>query len=173
MPEPYVGEIRVFPYDYAPQGWVLCHGQLMAISQNTALFSIFGTTYGGDGVTTFGIPDLRGRIAVHVGQGSGLSPYALGQRGGTETVTLTLKQLPSHSHPANCLNDSGDTYQPDNTVWAKDAGENPQFGKTKAAGTMSPNIIGPIGYGQPHNNLQPYLTLNYAVSLNGTLPVRP
>jgi microcystin-dependent protein len=101
-----------------------------------------------------------------------LSPYAQGQKGGTETVTLTLNQLPAHPHPANCLSIPGDQYQPNNGVWARDAAGNRQFGTTKA-GTMSPNIIGPTSYGQPHNNLQPYLALNYVVAMYGVLPARP
>jgi microcystin-dependent protein len=173
--EPFLGEIRIFPYNFAPRGWAFCQGQLLAISQNTALFSLLGTTYGGNGITTFGLPDLRGRVAVHTGQGPGLSPYDLGQAGGTETVTLTSLQLAPHTHAANCLNANGNQYQPNNAVWAIDAGQNPQYGTTKAAGTMAPNIIGPSGSGggQPHNNIQPYQTLNYVVALQGIFPQRP
>jgi microcystin-dependent protein len=173
MSEPFLGEIRLVPYNFAPRGWAFCQGQLLAISQNTALFSLLGTTYGGNGVTTFGLPDLQGRVAVHVGQGPGLSPYDLGQEGGTETVTLTSGQLAPHPHPANCLNVNGNQYQPNGGVWAVDAGANPQYGTTKAAGTMAPNIIGSSGNGQAHNNIQPYLTLNYVVALQGIFPQRP
>jgi microcystin-dependent protein len=171
--EPFLGEIRIFPYNFAPRGWAFCQGQLLAISQNTALFALFGTTYGGNGTTTFGLPDLRGRVAVHVGQGAGLSPYDLGQEGGTESVTLTTGQLAPHTHPANCLNATGDQYQPNAGVWAIDAGQNPQYGSTKAAGTMAPNVIGPSGGALPHNNIQPYLTVNYCVALQGIFPQRP
>jgi microcystin-dependent protein len=148
---------------------------LLAISQNTALFSLLGTTYGGNGITTFALPDLRGRVALHVGQGPGLSPYDLGQVGGTETVTLTTSQLAPHTHPANCLNANANTAAPSNNVWAKDAGGNPQYGSTKAAGTMAPNIIGSSGSGggQAHNNIQPYQTLNYCIALQGIFPSRP
>ena len=173
MSEPFLGEIRVVPYNFAQRGWGFCQGQLLAISQNTALFSLLGTTYGGNGITTFGLPDLQGRVAVHVGQGPGLSPYDLGQEGGVETVTLTTNQLAPHPHPANCLNANGSQYQPNNAVWAIDAGGNPQYGTTKAAGTMAPNIIGPSGSGQAHPNIQPYLTLNYAIALQGIFPQRP
>lgn len=173
MSEPFLAEIRLFPYNFAPRGWAFCQGQLLAISQNTALFSLLGTTYGGNGITTFGLPDLRGRAAVHVGQGPGLSPYDLGQQGGTETVTLLTNQMAPHPHPANCLNANGNQPQPNNAVWATDLGGNPQYGVTKAAGTMAPNIIGPSGGGQAHNNLQPYLALNYCIALQGIFPQRP
>lgn len=173
MSEPFLGEIRIYPYNFAPRNWAFCQGQLLAISQNTALFSLLGTTYGGNGITTFGLPDLQGRVPVHVGQGPGLSPYDLGQEGGSETVTLTSSQLAPHPHPANCLTANGNQYQPDNGVWSADAGLNPQYGTTKAAGTMAPNIIGPSGNGQPHNNIQPYQTLNYCIALQGIYPQRP
>src|SRR5262249_16132218 len=154
--EPFLGEIRVFPYNFAPRGWAFCQGQLLAISQNTALFALLGTTYGGNGVTTFGLPDFRGRVAVHVGQEPGLSPYDLRQVGGTETVTITSNHLAQHAHPANCFTGNGNQYQPNNAVWAMDAGQGAQYGATKAAGTMAPNIIGGSGGGgQPHNNLEP------------------
>ena len=173
MSEPFLGEIRVVPYNFAQRGWAFCQGQLLAISQNTALFALLGTTYGGNGITTFALPDLRGRVAVHVGQGPGLSPYDLGQEGGTETVTLTSSQLAAHAHPANCLNAAGNQYQPNDGVWAVDAGQNPQYGSTKAAGTMAPNIIAAAGSGQAHNNIQPYQTLNYTIALQGIFPQRP
>lgn len=173
MSEPFLAEIRLFPYNFAPRGWAFCQGQLLAISQNTALFSLLGTTYGGNGITTFALPDLRSRVPIHVGQGPGLSPYDLGQVGGTETVTLNTSQLAPHPHPANCLNANGNQPQPNNAVWATDLGGNPQYGVTKAAGTMAPNIIGPSGNGQPHNNIQPYQTLNYCIALQGIFPQRP
>lgn len=173
MSDPFLGEIRLVPYNFAQRGWAFCQGQLLAISQNTALFSLFGTTYGGNGITTFGLPDLRGRVAIHVGQGPGLSPYDLGQVGGTETVTLSLTQLAPHNHQANCLNANGNQPQPNNAVWATDLGQNPQYGTTKAAGLMAPNIFGPAGGNQAHNNIQPYQTLNYVVALQGIFPQRP
>lgn len=175
MSEPFLAEIRIFPYNFAPRGWAFCQGQLLAISQNTALFALLGTTYGGNGITTFGLPDLRGRAGVHVGQGPGLSPYDLGQVGGTETVTLTNSQLPPHAHPANCLDATGDQYEPNGAVWAIDAGQSPQYGTTKAAGTMAPNIIGSAGSGggQPHNNIQPYQAVNFCIALQGIFPQRP
>ena len=172
MSEPFLAEIRIFPYNFAPRGWAFCQGQLLPISQNTALFSLIGTTYGGNGVTTFGLPDLRGRVAVHVGQGPGLSNYDLGQQAGTETVTLTTGQLAPHAHPAKCLNANGNQYQPNDGVWAVDAGQSPQYGTTKAS-AMAPNIIGPSGQGQPHSNIQPYLTVNYCIAMQGIFPPRP
>jgi microcystin-dependent protein len=170
MSEPFLGEIRVVPYNFAPKGWAFCQGQLLAISQNTALFSLLGTTYGGNGITTFALPDLRGRVGVHVGQGPGLSPYDLGQEGGIETVTLTANQLPPHSHPVNCVDGTGDQYAPNNFIWAEDAGQSPQYGATKAADAMAANIVAPSGGGLPHNNIQPYLALNYAIALQGIFP---
>jgi microcystin-dependent protein len=171
--EPFIAEIRIYPYNFAPRNWAFCQGQLLAISQNTALFSLLGTTFGGNGQTTFGLPDLQGRVGVHVGQGPGLSHYDLGQVGGTETVTLTTGQLAPHPHPASCLNANGNQYQPQAGVWAVDAAQNPQYGATKAAGTMAPNVIGPSGNTQSHNNIQPYLTLNYCIALQGIYPSRP
>ena len=173
MSEAFIGEIRIYPYQFAPKGWAFCQGQTIGIAQNTALFSLFGTTYGGNGTTTFGLPDLQGRVAVHVGQGPGLSYYGLGQKGGSETVTLASGQMGPHSHPANCLNANGNQYQPLNGVWAVDAAQGKQYGATKAAGTMAPNIIGPNGSNQAHNNIQEYLTLNYCVALEGIYPSRP
>jgi microcystin-dependent protein len=167
-----LAEIRLFPYNFAPRGWAFCQGQLLSIAQNTALFALVGTTYGGNGITTFGLPDLRGRVAVHVGQGPGLSPYVLGQVGGTETVTLTSAQIAPHSHTPNCLNAPGNKPEPNNNVWATDLGGNPQYGTTKAAGTMAANIIGPSGGGQAHNNIQPYLALNYCIAMQGIFPSR-
>jgi len=172
--EPFFGEIRLVPYNFAMRGWAFCQGQLLSIAQNTALFSLLGTTYGGNGVTTFALPDLRGRVALHVGQGPGLSPYDLGQVGGTETVTLTSSQLAAHNHRAFCSIGPGNQYQPNGGVWAVDAAQNPQYGTTKAAGSMAANVVGAAGGGgQPHNNIQPYLALNYVIALQGIFPSRP
>ena len=173
MSEPFLAEIRLFPYNFAPRGWAFCQGQLLSISQNTALFALHGTTYGGNGQTTFALPDLRGRCSIHVGQGPGLSPYDLGQVGGTETVTLNTQQIAPHPHPANCLNGAGNQPAPTNNIWSSDLGGNKLYGTTKAAGTMAPNIIGPSGSGQAHNNIQPYLALNYCIALQGIFPQRP
>lgn len=172
MSTPYIGEIRIYPYEFAPKGWAFCQGQTINIAQNTALFSLFATYYGGNGTTTFGLPDLQGRVAVHVGQGPGLSPYNLGQKGGVEDVTLNSQQIGPHSHPANCLNANGNQYQPLNGVWAVDAAQGKQYGTTKAGTTMAANIIGPSGNNAPHNNIQPYMTLNYCVALAGIYPPR-
>jgi len=173
MSEAFIGEIRIYPYQFAPKGWAFCQGQTISIAQNTALFSLFGTTYGGNGTTTFGLPDLQGRVAVHVGQGPGLSPYTLGEKTGVENVTLTSQEMGPHAHPANCLNANGNQYQPLSGVWAVDAAQGKQYGATKAAGTMAANIIGPNGSNAPHNNIQPYMTLNYCVALEGIYPSRP
>jgi microcystin-dependent protein len=166
-----VAEIRLFPYNFAPRNWAFCQGQLLPIAQNTALFSLLGTTYGGNGQTTFALPNLQSRVAVHVGQGPGLSSYDLGQQGGTETVTLTTNELAPHSHTPNCLNANGNKPGAKNNIWATDLGGHAQYGTTKA-GTMAPNAIGPSGNGQPHNNIQPYLALNYCIALQGVFPAR-
>lgn len=167
MAQPFIGEIRPVPYNFAPRGWQLCQGQLLAISQNTALFSLFGTTYGGDGQQTFALPDLRGRVPV--GQGPG---YAMGQRGGVEQVTLMASQLPVHSHTAFCTNNAGVAAAPSGAIWATDgSGATAEYDSPPNA-TMHPAAIGLTGGGQPHENRQPYLTINFIVSLFGVFPAR-
>jgi microcystin-dependent protein len=172
MSEPFVGQIQIFGFNFAPQGWALCEGQLLSISQNTALFSILGTTYGGDGKTTFGLPNLQGRVPLQRGQGPGLTLRNLGDMGGEEFVTLLDNQMPGHTHPANCNNAVGTSYDPAGQVWSQDAGGNQEYGPMASAGQMSPKAILPAGGGQPHNNLQPYLVLNYCIALQGIYPPR-
>jgi microcystin-dependent protein len=171
--DPFLAEIRVSPYNFAQRGWAFCAGQILPISQNTALFSLIGTIYGGNGTSNFGLPDMQSRVAVDVGQGQGLSPYELGQMGGVENVTLQAQELGPHTHPASCFNANGNQYQPQNGVWAQDAGLNPQYGSVKNSATMAANIIGRNGGGGPHNNIQPYLALNYCIALAGVYPPRP
>src|SRR6516164_8956248 len=122
MSDPFVGEIRVFGFNYPPDGWASCAGQLLPISQNTALFSILGTSFGGDGMSTFALPNLQGTVPVHVGAGLSLTPRVLGETGGTAEVTLSVAEMPAHSHTANCNSGSGTSYGPANNVWASDAG---------------------------------------------------
>jgi len=167
--DPFIGQIILVPYNFAPQGWALCNGQLLPIAQNTALFSLLGTTYGGDGVTTFALPDLRGRVPISAGQGPGLQPYALGQEGGEETVTLNTNQIPAHSHAVYANSTHSNSDQPANNF----PGASAHF-QTSTDGTkMNPGMIGQTGGSQPHDNRQPYLTLNYCIALQGIYPSRP
>jgi microcystin-dependent protein len=169
--EPYIGEIALFPYNFAPRGWAFCHGQLLSIAQNTALFSLLGTTYGGNGQTTFALPDLRGRVPVSSGQGPGLSNYTLGQSGGSESVTLTQSQMPAHTHSANAASGGGSSTSPDGRVWAAStARDNVYAGAANT--TMAVQALGASGGSQPHDNTPPYLTLNYCIALEGIYPSR-
>ncbi len=174
--EPLLGELALFCGNFAPAGWALCNGQLLPISQNTALFSILGTTYGGDGKSTFALPDLRGRVPVHPGQGAGLSSYSLGQTGGSEQVTLTTNQLPTHTHPANCLSTAGDSQQqrsPKGAVWAAESqGVTTVYDANAPDTTMDPRAIGTAGSSQPHANVQPYTCVNFIIALQGVFPTR-
>lgn len=166
--EPFLGEIRLFPYTFAPRGWAFCQGQILGIAQNTALFSLLGTTYGGNGQTTFGLPDLRGRVAVSSGQGPGLSPYSLGQQGGTESVSLTQNQMPLHAHLVNASSVSPNASRPGNAFLAA----NGPYQAAPDGTTMAPGMIQGTGGNQPHENRQPYTTLNYCIALEGIFPSR-
>jgi microcystin-dependent protein len=172
MSEPFVAEIRIFGFNFAPSGWAMCNGQIMAISQNTALFSLLGTTYGGNGISTFALPNLQSRIPIGPGQGAGLSLRDLGELSGEENVTLLNTQLAAHSHPANCNSNMGNSYDPAGNLWSVDAGGNNEYGSGTIAGQMSPGAISPTGGGQPHNNIQPYLALNFCIALQGVFPAR-
>lgn len=165
---PNIGEILLVPYNFAPRGWAFCQGQLISISQNTALFSLLGTTYGGDGRTTFALPDLRGRSPLGFGQGPGLQSYDIGQSGGEETVTLTLSQIPSHSHAAFGRTSTATTAIPSGAVWATETRLN--IYSSSGGTAMAPS--GVIGGNQPHDNMSPYLTLNYVIALQGIFPPR-
>jgi microcystin-dependent protein len=174
MSNPFVAEIRIFPFNFAPTGWAFCNGQIMPLSQNTALFSLLGTTYGGDGKTNFALPNLQGSAPLHPGQGPGLSLYDLGETGGETEVTLLTSEMPSHQHLANCSSHDGALPSPSNNVWGDVGGRNVKVYAT-AAGTsvnMSPLCIGGAGGNQPHNNMPPYLTLNYCIALQGVFPPR-
>jgi microcystin-dependent protein len=163
--EPFIGEIYLFAGNFAPRGYALCQGQLLPIAQNTALFSILGTTYGGNGVTTFALPDLRGRAPIGVGQGPGLSTIDLGQVGGQESVTLTVNQLAPHSHPSGATNGAATSTRPSGRV---DAGGGAYADTADALKQVDP----PVGGGAPHGNMQPYLGLNYCIAMEGIFPSR-
>jgi microcystin-dependent protein len=170
--DPFVAEIRIFPFTFAPSGWAFCDGQLMPISQNTALFSLLGTTYGGDGKSTFALPDLQGAIPMHPSQGPGLSLHDLGEQGGSDTVTLLVSEIPLHSHVLNAS--SADAYAriPEGEQFAAGLGGVAQYAPLGPQTTLHPSAITPTGGAQPHNNLQPYLTLNFCIALQGVFPPR-
>ena len=168
----YIGEIRLFPYNFAPRSWAFCNGQILSIAQNTALFSLLGTTYGGNGQTTFALPDLRSRVPVHSGQGPGLSNYDLGQSGGDEAVTLGAAELPNHTHLVTAHNNNGAYARPEGRVPGRLSGGTTGYAAAGNGAVMSPATINPTGGGQPHTNVQPYLTLNYYIALEGIFPSR-
>ncbi|MCF8245476.1 MAG: tail fiber protein [Saprospiraceae bacterium] len=171
--EPFIGEIKLFAGNFAPRGWAFCDGQLLPINQHQALFSILGTNFGGDGRSTFGLPDLRGRVSVHPGNGPGLSSYRIGEKGGAETVTLTVNQLPSHSHSLNANKGNGNTSDTPGASLADSKGSDRDYNKSGAVDTeMSKNSIGATGGGQPIENRQPYLAINYIIALQGVFPSR-
>jgi microcystin-dependent protein len=169
--DPFVAEIRIFPFNFAPAGWAFCDGQILPLSQNTALFSLLGTTYGGNGQSNFALPNLQGNAPMHHGQGPGLSLRDLGETGGSETVSLLETEIPSHSHTMNAVNDSGLQSTPEGALAAR-----ANIYKSNPAGNtlvnMSVNNLAPAGGSQPHNNLQPYLTLNFCIALQGVYPPR-
>ncbi|MDB6053818.1 MAG: phage tail collar domain protein [Verrucomicrobiales bacterium] len=173
MATPFIGEITLFAGNFAPRGWAFCNGQLLSISQNTALFSILGTTYGGNGQTTFALPDLRGRVPIHPGQGPGLSNYNLGQLGGTENVTLSTTQLPPHNHPVNAVASGGNQASPvGNLPAVESTGTSKDFSNAATTGQMSPGMIANTGGGSPVPVLQPYGCVNYIIALQGIFPSR-
>lgn len=166
---PYVGQIMAFGGNYAPQGWALCDGSLLSIDQYQVLFTLIGTTYGGDGQTTFALPDLRGRAALHQGQGPGLSSYSLGQAGGAEAVTLTVGQLPPHSHPVLGNSGAGTSPNPSGAVWAGSPVSVYTAGAAANA-AMNATAVSASGGSQPHDNMLPFLTLNFCIALEGIYP---
>lgn len=173
MSEPFLGQITIVGFNFAPRGWALCDGQLLPIAQNTALFSLLGTTFGGDGRTTFALPDLRSRVPLQPGSGPGLPFYTWGEKGGAEEVTLSLAQLPNHGHPVYAHNGPGDTFTPENTTWANDATQSiPTYSTTTPNQMMSSNAIGTTGGSQPHTNIQPYLAMYYCIAMQGIYPSR-
>jgi microcystin-dependent protein len=172
MADPFVAEIRIFPFNFAPKGWAFCDGQILPISQNTALFSLLGTTYGGDGKSTFALPDLQGRAAMHPGQGPGLSLHDLGETGGSETVTLLESEIPAHSHGLRASLDDADLAIPTPARSLAKASAN-LYNNGAPNSIMAGEALAPAGGDAPHNNMQPYLTLNYNIALQGVFPPRP
>ncbi len=163
MAQPYVGEIRMFAGNFAPAGWMFCEGQLLPISENETLFQLIGTTYGGDGQSTFAIPDLRGRLPLHQGNG-----FILAETGGAEEVTLTVNQIPAHSHPMLASLDIPTLANPGNNVTGQAAAKFYRAGTPST--TLGPQMIGPVGGSQPHTNFQPYLCVDFIISLFGIFP---
>jgi microcystin-dependent protein len=172
MSEPFVGEIRMFAGNFAPRGWAFCDGQLLAVSQNDALFSLLGTLYGGDGRTTFGLPDLRGRIPIHAGTGPGLSPRRLGSKGGGENETVTVNQLPSHTHAFSAVNTPGtETAPPANGTLAQSVGYD-LYVPPGAFTNMAASTVSNVGGSRPHQNEMPYLCVHFIIALFGIYPSR-
>jgi microcystin-dependent protein len=173
MADPFVAEIRIYPFNFAPRGWAFCDGQLLPLSQNTALFSLLGTTYGGDGKSNFALPDMQGNAPMHPGQGPGLSLHDLGETGGAETVTLLESEIPSHTHSLMALNLPGNRTNPIGNSISRPVG-NPFLPPAGAPIVpMADVTVSPAGGDQPHNNMQPYLTLNFCIALQGVFPPRP
>jgi microcystin-dependent protein len=166
MAQPYVGEIRIFAGNFAPAGWMFCEGQLLPISENETLFQLIGTTYGGDGESTFALPDLRGRIPIHQGAG-----FILAETGGAEEITLTVQQIPSHTHPMLGSADTANATAAANAVLATSTGATVfPYGADAPLTTLAPASIGPVGGSQPHTNFQPYLCVDFIISLFGIFP---
>lgn len=177
MSNPFLAEVRIFPFNFAPKGWAFCDGQVLPLSQNTALFSLLGTIYGGDGKSNFALPNLQGNAPMHPGQGPGLSLHDLGETGGSDTVTLLLSEIPAHTHAINCIDGArvaGQSGVPSNAVPVKTGGTpaNPYTSGATANLTMAANMVAQAGGNQPHNNLMPYLTLNFCIALQGVYPSR-
>jgi microcystin-dependent protein len=170
--DPFVAEIRIFPFNFAPKGWAWCDGQLMPLSQNTALFSLLGTTYGGDGKSNFALPDLQGRAPMHPGQGPGLSLHDLGETGGSETVTLLESEIPAHSHTLRALSDPGDLFGPQGRSIARSQNGSAFQNSASNLTPMAPQALAPTGGNAPHNNMQPYLTFYFCIALQGVFPPR-
>jgi len=176
MSSPFVAEIRIFAGNFAPAGWAMCNGQLLPISQNTALFSLLGTTYGGDGKSTFALPDLQGAFPMHIGRnqpGPGLSFHDLGERGGEEQVTLLQSEMPAHTHTGSAASSGSGHADPTNAVFASgQRGRPPAYGAGTVTVPMSPQAVSITGGSQPHNNLQPFLVVSYIIALRGIYPAR-
>ena len=173
MSDQFLAEIRIFPFNFPPTGWAFCDGQLMPISQNTALFALLGTYYGGDGKSTFALPDLQGSAPMQTGQGQGLSERFLGEQAGTDTITLLISEIPVHTHSLMGQATFGNSTDPTDKVWGRPFGGGSMY---KAAGTqvqLAAQGLGLAGGGQPHNNMQPFLTLSFCIALQGVFPQRP
>jgi microcystin-dependent protein len=172
MADPFVAEMRIFPFNFPPTGWAFCNGQLLPLSQNTALFSLLGTTYGGDGKSTFGLPNMQGNSPMQPGQGPGLSLHNLGDDGGSDTVTLLQTQMPAHGHQLMATVNAADANTPGPAMAYARATGNAYKATTTSLTPFNSNAISPAGGNQPHNNLMPYLTLNFCIALQGIFPPR-
>jgi microcystin-dependent protein len=175
MSDQFLGEVRIFPFNFPPVGWAFCDGQLLAISQNSALFSVLGTNFGGNGTSNFGLPNFPGLAANGLGQGPGLPPYVVGETGGEPTVTLNTLEMPGHVHPVNCLKANGDQNTPVNNGWAEVASGRGSINlyapiTTSNSVQMRTNALLNSGGNQPHNNMAPYLVLNFCIALSGIYP---
>jgi microcystin-dependent protein len=170
MSDPYLGQISLFSFGFAPKGWALCNGQTLPINQNQALFSLLGTTYGGNGVTTFALPNLQGRASISSGQGPGLSNYALGQNGGEVGHTLTTQEIPAHTHSAATATNTTQM-SPQGNYPAANTDQNATY-SAASSGTMAASAVGFGGNNQPHQNMQPYLAVNFCIALVGIFPSR-
>ena len=170
MSSPFIGEIRMFGGNFAPAGWAFCNGQLMPIAENDALFTLIGTTYGGDGQATFGLPDLQGRLPMHMGTSSFGTTYQLGERGGVETVTLTTQQIPIHNHAPLAISGNGNQATPQNGVWAGAAAS--RYSSSAPNLAMNNTLVGAAGGSQPHDNMMPYLAISFIISLFGVFPTQ-
>jgi microcystin-dependent protein len=175
MATPFIGEIRLFGFSFAPRNHAFCNGQLLSIAQNTALFSLLGTTYGGNGISTFALPNLQGVAPLHAGQGPGLSNRVLGETGGSPSVTLNSAEMPSHTHTLACSTNPGDQASPAGNIPAAGAGTRGQNFYADSAGSnpaMQASLVGSAGGNLPHNNLPPFLALNFCIALLGIFPSR-
>jgi microcystin-dependent protein len=168
MGTPYVGEIRMVGFNFAPVGWALCNGALLAISEFDVLFNLIGTTYGGDGQTTFAVPNLAGRVPLHMGTGNGLSPRIIGELAGVEQVTLINNQMPIHSHAAQAQSANGASNTPQNGIWASSTATIYSTDTPNVA--MRAGLVNPVGGNQPHENMMPFLAINFIISLYGIYP---
>lgn len=171
MADPFVAEIRIFPFNFAPRGWAWCDGQLLPLSQNTALFSLLGTTYGGNGKSNFALPDLQGRAPMQPGQGPGLSLHDLGETGGSETVSLLESEIPSHSHGVQFSENPGERNNPASNYYSIPDSGRIYVGASNLV-NMNGNMLAPAGGDQPHNNMMPYLTFYFNIALQGVFPPR-
>jgi microcystin-dependent protein len=174
MAEPFIGQIVELGFNFAPRGYATCDGQLLSIAQNTALFSLLGTTFGGDGRVTFALPDLRGRVPIHQGQGSGLTNRTMGEMSGEENHTLITSELPAHNHSLNSVSTAGYSRVSPNNFLGGESQNKTSFYSTAASpsGSMNPQSIGVSGGNQAHNNMEPYLVVNYSIALEGIFPSR-
>lgn len=174
MSDPFLAEIRIFPFNFPPTGWAFCDGQIMPISQNTALFALLGTTYGGDGKSTFALPNLQGSAPMHPGQGQGLSLRDLGEIGGAESVTLLVSEMPIHTHTLRVAAEVADIQTPTvDTALGRSGGGSAYTATVANVVQLAPQTLTPAGASLPHNNMQPYLTLNFCIALQGIFPQRP